>query len=65
MVTRVYVRDSLAARYEGSKHMQIGDPIRTIIVDPLELPVDEQTADPNPDPIPSPETEPEQVPATR
>jgi len=45
--------------------MQIGDALRTIIVELLELPVDESTANPNPDPIPSPETEPEQVPATR
>ena len=43
--------------------MQIGDPLRTIIVEPLELLVDEPTADPNPDPIPAPEPEPEQVPA--
>ena len=43
--------------------MQIGDPLRTIIVEPLELPIYEPTADPNPDLIPAPEPEPEQVPA--
>jgi hypothetical protein len=65
-VTRVYVRDSLAARdTQGRQQMQIGDPLRTIIVEPLELPAGEPTADSNPDPILVPEPEPEQVPATR
>ena len=45
--------------------MQIGDPLRTIIVEPLELSVDEPTADPNPDAIPPLEPKPEQVPATQ
>ena len=44
--------------------MQIGEPLRTIVVEPLELPVnDPQT--PDPEPAPQPEPEPEQVPAKR
>jgi hypothetical protein len=39
--------------------MQIGEPRRTIIAEPLELPVNEPSAQPDPEP-----TEPEQVPAT-
>jgi hypothetical protein len=39
--------------------MQIGDPLRTIIVEPLELPV-KPTGEP--EPIQSPESEPQQVP---
>jgi len=41
--------------------MQIGEPLRTIIVEPLELPVNEPRAEPEPEPL---EPEPEQVPAT-
>jgi hypothetical protein len=43
--------------------MQIGEPLRTIIVEPLELPVNEPSAEPEPEPEPL-EPEPEQVPAT-
>jgi len=43
--------------------MQIGEPLRTIVIEPLELPVsDPQT---QPEPAPQPEPEPEQVPAKR
>jgi hypothetical protein len=46
--------------------MQIGKPLRTIVVEPLELPVSDPSADPDPDPIPAPEQpEPEHVPAKR
>ena len=41
--------------------MQIGEPLRTIIVEPLELPVNEPTAEPVPEPQ---EPEPTQEPAT-
>ena len=41
--------------------MQIGEPLRTIIVEPLELPVNEPRAEPEPEPL---EPEPEQVPVT-
>ena len=41
--------------------MQIGEPLRTIIVEPLELPVNEPSFEPKPEPL---EPEPEQVPAT-
>ncbi len=41
--------------------MQIGEPLRTIIVEPLELPIDEPQVRPAPT---QPEPEPEQVPAT-
>ena len=40
--------------------MEIGEPLRTIIVEPLELPVNEPSIVHEPD---SPEPEPEQVPA--
>ena len=45
--------------------MQIGDPLRTIIVEPLELSVSDPTGEPISDPpVPQPEPapEPEQVP---
>jgi len=42
--------------------MQIGEPLRTVIVEPLELPVDEPTtAQPEPEPA-APQPEPEKVP---
>ena len=44
--------------------MQIGKPLRTIVVEPLELPVERPTSEPEPEPN-APEPEPEQVPATR
>ena len=43
--------------------MQIGKPLRTIVVEPLELPVEQPIREPEPEPIQSPESEPEQVPA--
>jgi len=44
--------------------MQIGEPLRTVIVEPLELPVDEPpTVQPEPEP-PAPQPEPEKVPVT-
>ena len=43
-------------------NMQIGEPLRTIVVEPLELPVNDP---PEPEPAPQPESEPEQVPAER
>jgi hypothetical protein len=42
--------------------MQIGEPIRTIVVEPLELPVGEPQEVPHPI---TPETEPEPEPATK
>jgi hypothetical protein len=41
--------------------MQIGELLRTILVEPLELPVKQPAAEP--EPIQSPEPEPERVPA--
>jgi hypothetical protein len=38
--------------------MQIGEPMRIIFVDPLELPVQEPKADPEPVYVPEPEPEP-------
>ena len=35
--------------------MQIGKPLRTIVVEPLELPVEQPTREPEPEPIQSPE----------
>jgi len=43
--------------------MQIGKPLRTIVVEPLELPVEQPKGEPEPGLIQSPESEPEQVPA--
>jgi hypothetical protein len=45
--------------------MQIGEPLRTIVVEPLELPVNDPPTRTDPDPVPQPEPEPEQVPAKR
>jgi len=44
--------------------MQIGEPLRTIVIEPLEVPAN----DPEPlpiEPIAQPEPEPEQEPATK
>ena len=38
--------------------MQIGKPLRTVIVEPLELPVKEPTAEPEPVSVPEPDQEP-------
>lgn len=46
-------------------NMQIGEPLRTIVVEPLELPVNDPQTQPDPEPAPQPEPEPEQVPAER
>ena len=45
--------------------MQIGEPIRTIVVEPLEIPVEQPRGEPEPVPVPEPEPEPEQVPVAR
>ena len=46
--------------------MQIGKPLRTVVVELLELPVSEPTADPIPEPIvPELEAEPEQAPVAQ
>ena len=47
---------------EGEIYMQIGEPIRTVVVEPLELPVSEPQEEPEPS---APETEPEREPATK
>jgi len=41
--------------------MQMGEPLRTIVVEPLELPVQQPASEPEPVPV-VPEPEPEQVP---
>jgi hypothetical protein len=41
-------------------NMQIGKPLRTIVIEPLELPVREPEN--QPEPIPTPEPEPEKAP---
>ena len=43
--------------------MQIGEPLRTIIVEPLELPVNQPMHEPEPDPVP--DTEFEETPAAQ
>ena len=55
-----------ATKQRGEAEMKIGKPLRTVIVEPLELPVSDPTADPIPEPIaPEPESEPEQVPVAQ
>jgi hypothetical protein len=46
--------------------MQIGEPQRVIVVEPLELPVGNPEPEPEPEPayLPVPEPEPEKVPVT-
>jgi hypothetical protein len=44
--------------------VNIGEPLRTIIVEPLELPVDAPAIEPEPEPeprVPEPESEPASV----
>jgi hypothetical protein len=43
--------------------MQIGERLRMIVVEPLELPVNQPSGEP--EPIPVPETEAEEVPAAQ
>jgi len=43
--------------------MNIGEPLRTIIVEPLELPVNAPTTEPKPEPEPQ-QPEPEHEPAS-
>jgi hypothetical protein len=38
--------------------MQICKPLRTVVVEPLELPVKQPTSEPEPVPVPEPEPEP-------
>jgi hypothetical protein len=45
--------------------MQIGKPLRTVVVEPLELPVKQPTGEPEPVPVPEPEPEPVQVPVAQ
>ncbi len=46
--------------------MQIGEPLRTIVVEPLELPVQQPASEPEPVPVvPVPEPEPEKVPVAQ
>jgi len=55
------------AKVDGAK-MQIGEPVRTIVMEPLELPVSDPRRDPISQPeVPKsePEPEPGQVPASR
>ena len=46
--------------------MQIGEPQRVIVVEPLELPVGNPEPEPEPEPayLPVPEPEPEKAPVT-
>jgi hypothetical protein len=44
--------------------MQIGEPLRTIVVEPLALPVQQPAGEPEPVPV-LPEPEPEQVPVAQ
>ncbi len=64
LILRTYAgtgESGYARRREQS--MQIGEPLRTIVVEPLELPVQQPAGEP--EPVPVPEPEPEQVPVTQ
>jgi hypothetical protein len=43
--------------------MQVGETLRTIVVEPLEVPVNQRTGEPEPTPVP--EAEPEEAPTAR
>jgi hypothetical protein len=45
--------------------MRIGESLRTIVVEPLELPVRQPMGEPEPVHAPEPEPEPEQVPVAQ
>jgi hypothetical protein len=49
------------SRRRKEQDMQIGEPLRTIVVEPLELPVHQPTDEPEPVPVPEPEPEQEPV----
>jgi hypothetical protein len=51
------------SRRGREQDMQIGEPMRTIVVEPLELPVKQPAGEPQPVPVPEPE--PEQVPVAQ
>jgi hypothetical protein len=48
------------SRKRKERDMQIGEPLRTIVVEPLEVPVKQRTGEA--EPVQVPEPEPEQVP---
>ena len=56
----IHQREILELKEETT--MQIGEPLRTIVVEPLELPVDDPQTPFEPEQAPQPEPEPEQVP---
>jgi hypothetical protein len=63
VLTRTRIEERVAVSTSEGSTMDIGEPLRTIIVEPLELPVDAPTAEPDFEPEPAkPETEP--APAT-
>ena len=45
-----------------SRFMQIGEPQRTIVVEPLKSPVGDPESQPEPTPTSTPEAQPEEVP---
>jgi hypothetical protein len=49
------------SRKRKEQNMQIGEPLRTIVVEPLEVPVQQPAGEP----VPVPEPEPEQVPVAQ
>jgi hypothetical protein len=52
------------SRKGREQDMQIGEPLRTIVVEPLEIPVNKPSAEPEPV-VEQPEPEPEQVPVAQ
>ena len=52
------------SRKGREQDMQIGEPLRTIVVEPLEIPVNKPSAEPEPV-VEQPEPVPEQVPVAQ
>jgi hypothetical protein len=61
LILRTYVGIEERRYARRRAKMLIGEPLRTILVEPLEFPVNQPAGEP--EPVPVPEPEPEQVPA--
>ena len=63
LILRTYAGIEKRRYTRGSPGMLIGEPLRTIVVEPLELPVKQPPSKPKP--ADAPDREPEQVPVTQ
>jgi hypothetical protein len=64
LILRTYAEIEKRRYARRRAKMLIGEPLRTILVEPLELPV-KPTGEPEPVPVLVPEPEPEQVPVAQ